>query len=92
MNQAGNRERAYLFASNADRSVRTSLLTLQAGQSGGPMFDEVGSVLGICVSNLKLDNTIYPNLNTSVPICDIKDILEQFAKSNGTKYNSIEFQ
>lgn len=46
--------------------------TLQAGQSGGPMFDENGFILGICISNLKLDQSIYPNINTAVPICDIK--------------------
>lgn len=56
---------------------------VQAGQSGGPMFDESGSVLGICVSNIKMDNVIYPNCNTAVPISDIRDTLEQYAKTDG---------
>ncbi|XP_037940931.1 uncharacterized protein LOC119673897 [Teleopsis dalmanni] len=55
---------------------------VQAGQSGGPVFDENGCVLGICIANTKIDNVIYPNINTAVPICDIRLILENFAKTN----------
>ncbi|XP_055380045.1 uncharacterized protein LOC129611117 [Condylostylus longicornis] len=56
--------------------------TLQAGQSGGPMFAENGTILGICVSNLKLEKTVFPNVNTSIPACDIKYVIEKFAKTN----------
>lgn len=55
---------------------------VQAGQSGGPMFDEQGSILGICVSNIKVGNVVYPNLNTAVPICQIRTWLEQYARTN----------
>ncbi|XP_020717724.1 uncharacterized protein LOC101449967 isoform X2 [Ceratitis capitata] len=58
---------------------------VQAGQSGGPMFDEQGCILGICVSNIKVGNVVYPNLNTAVPICQIRTWLEQYARTNDIK-------
>lgn len=58
---------------------------VQAGQSGGPMFDEQGCILGICVSNIKVGNVVYPNLNTAVPICQIRTWLEQYARTNGNQ-------
>jgi len=56
---------------------------VQAGQSGGPMFDQNGCILGVCVSNIKLDDIVYPNINTAIPICDIRNTLQQFARTNG---------
>ncbi|KAH8233120.1 hypothetical protein KR026_004536 [Drosophila bipectinata] len=56
--------------------------SVQAGQSGGPMFDESGCILGVCVSNIKMDDHIYPNINTAIPICDIRNTLQQFARTN----------
>ncbi|KAM7345536.1 peroxisomal leader peptide-processing protease [Cochliomyia hominivorax] len=55
---------------------------VQAGQSGGPMFDEHGGIMGICVSNIKMDNVVYPNVNSAVPIIAIRSILEDYAKTN----------
>ncbi|XP_054741257.1 uncharacterized protein LOC129246444 isoform X1 [Anastrepha obliqua] len=55
---------------------------VQAGQSGGPMFDDQGYILGICVSNIKVGNVVYPNLNTAVPIYQIRTWLEQYARTN----------
>ncbi|XP_055917016.1 uncharacterized protein LOC129949522 [Eupeodes corollae] len=55
---------------------------VQDGQSGGPMFDKNGCVLGICVSNLKSDDVIFPNCNTAVPIIGIRHTLEQYAKTD----------
>ncbi|XP_067634240.1 uncharacterized protein [Eurosta solidaginis] len=55
---------------------------VQAGQSGGPMFDEKGCILGICVSNIKVGNIVYPNLNTAVPVCQIRSWLEEYARTN----------
>lgn len=56
---------------------------VQSGQSGGPMFDEDGHVIGICVSNIKFDNTIYPNVNTAIPVSEIRKTLERYAYTNG---------
>lgn len=56
--------------------------SVQAGQSGGPMFDQNGQILGVCVSNIKLENVVYPNINTAVPIYEIRSILEEYAKTN----------
>ncbi|TMW42262.1 hypothetical protein DOY81_012657 [Sarcophaga bullata] len=55
---------------------------VQAGQSGGPMFDEHGGLMGICVCNIKVDNIVYPNINSAVPIISIRSILEDYAKTN----------
>ncbi|XP_034654289.1 uncharacterized protein LOC117892278 [Drosophila subobscura] len=59
--------------------------SVQAGQSGGPMFDQNGYILGVCVSNIKMDDVIYPNINTAIPICDIRYTLQQFARTNDVK-------
>ncbi|XP_017070480.2 uncharacterized protein LOC108107448 [Drosophila eugracilis] len=59
--------------------------SVQAGQSGGPMFDQSGCILGVCVSNIKLDDVVYPNINTAIPICDIRNTLQQFARTNDVK-------
>ncbi|XP_061386779.1 peroxisomal leader peptide-processing protease-like [Musca vetustissima] len=55
---------------------------VQAGQSGGPMFDEHGNIMGVCVSNIKMDNVVYPNINNAIPIVTIRSILEDYAKTN----------
>ncbi|EDW73936.1 uncharacterized protein Dwil_GK21671 [Drosophila willistoni] len=59
--------------------------SVQAGQSGGPMFDQNGYMIGVCVSNIKVDDMIYPNINTAIPICDIRFTLHEFAKTNDVK-------
>lgn len=56
---------------------------VQAGQSGGPMFDEHGCIMGVCVSNIKMDKVVYPNINSAIPIITIRSILEDYAKTNG---------
>lgn len=63
--------------------------TVQSGQSGGPMFDENGLVVGICVSNIKWKTKIYPNLNSAVPVAAIASVIEKYAKNEGNLYCSI---
>uniref|UniRef100_A0A1A9WJX7 Peroxisomal leader peptide-processing protease n=1 Tax=Glossina brevipalpis TaxID=37001 RepID=A0A1A9WJX7_9MUSC len=55
---------------------------VQAGQSGGPMLDKQGNLMGVCVSNMKVDDKVYPNFNTAVPIISIRSILEDYAQTN----------
>lgn len=57
--------------------------TVLCGQSGGPMLDEHGLLVGVCVSNIKWKNHIYPNLNSSVPLAAIIRTIEQFARNEG---------
>ncbi|ALC41910.1 CG3589 [Drosophila busckii] len=56
--------------------------SVQAGQSGGPMFDQHGNILGVCVSNIKYEDVVYPNINTAIPIYDIRQTLVEFAKTS----------
>lgn len=57
--------------------------TVQSGQSGGPLFDRYGGVLGICVSNMKCDDEIFPQMCFCIPLDIVKKKLEQFNKSKG---------
>uniref|UniRef100_T1GFV0 Peroxisomal leader peptide-processing protease n=1 Tax=Megaselia scalaris TaxID=36166 RepID=T1GFV0_MEGSC len=52
------------------------------GQSGGPLFDLNGNVLGICVSNLKYEDKIYPKMCFAINLIGIKSVLEKFNSSN----------
>lgn len=60
--------------------------SIQAGQSGGPLLDANGKLIGVSVSNSKDYETqlIYPNINMSVPVANIKSELEDFARTKGT--------
>lgn len=55
---------------------------VQAGQSGGPIFDAVGHLVGICVSNTRDEITqkLFPNVNMAVPVCDIFRTIEKYFK------------
>ncbi|XP_055627563.1 peroxisomal leader peptide-processing protease [Toxorhynchites rutilus septentrionalis] len=57
---------------------------VQAGQSGGPIFDTQGNLIAVMVSNFKstLPERIYPYYNMCIPICDIYHILESYTKTN----------
>lgn len=59
---------------------------VQAGQSGGPVFDTNGDLVALMVSNFKtqIDDRIYPYQNMCIPICDIYDIIEKYTRTNGT--------
>ncbi|KAM8711789.1 hypothetical protein ACLKA7_012318 [Drosophila subpalustris] len=59
--------------------------SVQAGQSGGPMFDQNGNILGVCVSNIKHDDVVYPNINTAIPTFDIRQTLREFARTSDVK-------
>lgn len=61
-------------------------LSHYAGQSGGPILTEMGTLLGICVCNAKDGNNIYPMINMCIPIYDIYHVLENFSRSNGNDW------
>lgn len=66
--------------------------SVQAGQSGGPIFCENHQLMGVCVSNSKDDanNSIYPFINMCIPIMEILSILEEYSISLGKLYK-IDF-
>lgn len=68
------------------KGVIFSDASVQSGQSGGPLFNADGQLLGVCISNSKDDKyqLIYPNINMSVPVFDILPILQKYVKSKGT--------
>lgn len=55
------------------------------GQSGGPLFNESGQLIGISVSNSKCtaDDTIYPHLNMAIPVYEIYPALKKYAITKG---------
>lgn len=57
--------------------------SVQSGQSGGPIFNQDGNLLGISISNSKDDayQLIYPNINMSVPLYDILPILLKYGNT-----------
>uniref|UniRef100_A0A336KFL1 Peroxisomal leader peptide-processing protease n=1 Tax=Culicoides sonorensis TaxID=179676 RepID=A0A336KFL1_CULSO len=57
---------------------------VQAGQSGGPIFDAVGHLIGICVSNTRdeMNSKVFPHTNMAIPVCDIYRILERYFEVN----------
>lgn len=58
---------------------------VQAGQSGGPLFDDRGDLLAVMVSNFKsaLDDRIYPSHNMCVPVWDLHRVLEEYCETDG---------
>ncbi|XP_038119264.1 peroxisomal leader peptide-processing protease [Culex quinquefasciatus] len=60
---------------------------VQAGQSGGPLFDDRGDLLAVMVSNFKsaLDDRIYPWHNMCVPVWDLHRVLEEYCETNDLK-------
>ncbi|KAH8413819.1 hypothetical protein KR222_008839 [Zaprionus bogoriensis] len=68
-----------------DRGAIMSDGTVQAGQSGGPMFDQNGDILGVCVSNIKYEDVVYPNINTAIPTYEIRQTLREFARTSDVK-------
>ncbi|EDW60060.1 uncharacterized protein [Drosophila virilis] len=68
-----------------DQGALMSDGSVQAGQSGGPMFDQNGSILGVCVSNIKHEEIVYPNINTAIPTFDIRQTLQEFARTSDIK-------
>lgn len=60
---------------------------VQAGQSGGPIFDAVGHLVGVCVSNTRDETTkkVFPNVNMAVPVCDVFRTLETYFETGNKK-------
>lgn len=56
---------------------------VQSGQSGGPMFDENGRLVGISVSNIKWKSQIYPKLNSAVPVAAIATTIKEYSRNGG---------
>ncbi|KAJ6644562.1 Peroxisomal leader peptide-processing protease [Pseudolycoriella hygida] len=63
------------------KGMLMSDVNVQAGQSGCPLFDKRGKLIGICISNSKDSayNLVYPNMSMAVPICDIISILREYS-------------
>lgn len=59
---------------------------VQSGQSGGPMFEDNGVLVGISVSNIKWKSNIYPNLNSTVPVAAIASSIKEYSRNGGKLY------
>ncbi|XP_031627413.1 peroxisomal leader peptide-processing protease [Contarinia nasturtii] len=70
------------------KGVIFSDASVQSGQSGGPMFNLDGHLIGITISNSRDEayQLIYPNVNMSVPVFEIFPILQQYGKSKDEKH------
>ncbi|XP_053688200.1 peroxisomal leader peptide-processing protease [Sabethes cyaneus] len=68
---------------NYTKGVLITDCPVQAGQSGGPIYDTKGHLLAVMVSNFKssIDNKVYPHHNMCVPICDIIPAIQKYVKT-----------
>lgn len=59
--------------------------SVHSGSSGGAILDDNGCLIGIIVSNTKLNlnNAIFPRINFAIPYTAIADILEDFIEKMG---------
>lgn len=66
-----------------NRNILQHDATVLNGQSGGPLFDDSGRVLGICVSTMINNNENFQQMSISIPLALVKSKLEIFNKSRG---------
>lgn len=58
---------------------------IQAGQSGGPLFNAKDQLVAIVVSNFRENDTgrVFPALNCSVPMFNIISFITEYCETNG---------
>uniref|UniRef100_A0A8D8X0H3 Peroxisomal leader peptide-processing protease n=1 Tax=Cacopsylla melanoneura TaxID=428564 RepID=A0A8D8X0H3_9HEMI len=55
--------------------------TVEAGISGGALFDSAGLLIGVIVCNVTDHNVVYPHVNMAVPICTIYPVLDAYLRT-----------
>lgn len=63
---------------------------VNSGMSGGGIIDKMGTLVGVIVSNTKIQQTVYSRHNMAIPFSTIRNIIEQYLKRYG-KLNSKLF-
>lgn len=69
--------------SHVHESMLKTSATILAGASGGAILRPNGELLGVIVSNTKMDDgVVYPRVNMAIPIRDVYEIISEFLINN----------
>lgn len=81
------------YVSHCSATMLKTTCCVHAGDSGGPILDCEGRLLGITVCNTRLldTGTVYPRYNMAVPYLAVRENIQEFLYSNGACLIHISF-
>jgi S1-C subfamily serine protease len=91
--QDGNRVIASSFRGILSREVSRWLqvdAAVHPGNSGGPLTDAIGRVIGVVTRVQRIDNTIAPDMGYAIPIADVARLLAPPAPAPAAKDEPAE--